>query len=640
MARLLLAMACMALALGRAPAVAQESTCPEGFRDWVAACAASSGVAMAAGPCADGVAVVDASSVGAAIQIELTAQPERPSFVRVGAVGLSPIGSFEDWSAVDPDIRREFDAVRACVATGPPDLIEATGATTSPDGSAHDDITWRIALALAALIAWCAMMLASARTTSRRLDGIGVALAASIVRRIVIAPAFFHQNGHGPGWVDHALCMSSSYGPGYASVLHLPARAAGVGAERGAFLAQEVLAALAVAAVYAIARGLAASRLVALAIALAFAIDPLVMRLARSESYFAVALALITLALASLLAPGLRARARDPRLWAHVGLAAVLLSMAATVHPVAWVPVACAPSVLLLRAATRRERWSTMLGGLVLVGLVGCVLALSPALAVLHGSLGRQWGDQTPQASHLATLVFVLALPWTALLLPRRIATWVAPCLVIVMTLVADQRTNLFGQGSTIAPAEAWRLLFRVTALVAAIALVARVQSVARRRSRRVPALAALAIVVFGVGRAAATFQSATTLPTDALELQHFAPLLQALPEGSRLHYLSRVGRMCQELPLYPSCGPMRVLVANDRADQPPRPIGPGEYWFRSATCSTTEGRPVCDAIERRLVLRAVDEVTLPARTSLPYLPYDEGEIVSGLYHVEALRDR
>ena len=628
---------CFAAMTSSSTAFAQEDAeCPDDFRRWVTDCAARSDVMLAGSRCADGVAVVGASADGASVEIELSTVGPRASFVRVGNVGLSPIGDFDDWSRVSPGMRRGLDAVRACVAAQAPDL-SGVGAPRRL-GAELSGATWRTFLALAALVAWLALALASARRA--HLDAaiaVTLSIGVAVARRFVVDAAFFHQNGHGAEWVEQALCGATGYGPGYASVFQATARAAGRAAERGVFATQEMLAAIAVAAIYVIARRLAAPRPVAVALTLAVGIDPLLARLARSESYFALSLWLLTMALAALALRGRRTRA--PRFWLAVALAAVLLSIAVTVHPVAWVPVACAPAVLVLGKGRRSERWIATFGALVVVVVVGCALSLGPVLDVMYGSLGRQWGGQAPRGASALALVACLSVPWACSLAPRRLAVWLAPCGVMAATIAADRMTNLFGPESTMVPADAWRLLFRVTALVAATAIVVRLTSRARRPFVHAPVIAAIAIAVLGIVHAAWTFENATTLPTDALETQRLATELQSLPANARLHYLEGSDRMHQRLPLYPACGVTRIRVVGESLRHPPRPIMAGDYWLRAATCSTADGRPYCDEIERHLVLRAIDVAHLPARPSLPYLPYDADDVVSGLYHVEALRD-
>src|SRR3989475_12634373 len=172
--------------------------------------------------------------------------------------------------------------------------------------------------------------------------------------------------------------------------------------------------------------------------------------------------------IAALFATGPGARVGDRRTWGNAALAGLLLATAVTVHPVAWIPAAFAPAVLLLRTGHRRERIIASLGAIALVAAVGAAVALPSVRAVLHGQLGAQWGQTSPQGARLVRVGTLLAAPWIALLaLPRRLAPWVLPVSLVVGAVTLDRMTNLFGVDSHIAPARAWRCVFVATPLAA-----------------------------------------------------------------------------------------------------------------------------------------------------------------------------
>jgi len=233
----------------------------------------------------------------------------------------------------------------------------------------------------------------------------------------------------------------------------------------------------------------------------------------------------------------------------------------------------------------------------------------------------------------------LLAAPWiVALALPRRLAPWILPVVLVAGALTLDRMTNLFGVDSDIAPARAWRLLFGATVLAGLLTWLARLGRLAEQRSRRAPVLLAILVGAVGVTHAVTSFRAATRLPTDALEMTVFAPWLQSLPATGRVFHLGRSGEMMQELPIYTRCGFRGPEVFALDAKEPPRTMLPGDYWFHSATCSSNPGRNWCDAMEHQAVLRPLHVERFPARPSLPYLPYDAPEVVSALYHVEAIR--
>lgn len=609
--------------------------CDESFRAWVASCAAREGILLSEDHCADGVAVVAASSGGQSLRIEL-APARLSSAVRVGDIALAPIGDFPDWQHAPEPFRRSFDAVRACVAAGAPVLLPATQSVELVTCGVRCVLTW------VGLAVFVVFMIASAQPRSRWIDtvyALSAVAVAGIVRRLAIEPAFFHQNGHGAGWVLMAQCRPSTYGPGYPALFHPAAMWGGAHAEYAVFATQEILAAIAVGAVFALARNLGNARPVAWACAVAIAVEPLVGRLARSESYYATSLGLIGMALAALVATGPRARPRDTRLWAGAAIAGLLLAIAVTVHPVAWVPAAFAPAVLTLRTGHRSERIISVLGASAVIAVIGAAVALPAVIAVMQGGLGTQWGQSAPQGRRLMLVATLLAVPWiVGLSLPRRLVPWVLPALLVADALILDRETNLFGVDSHIAPAQAWRMLFGATAVAGLLVLLGRSGLLAKRRLRHAPIALASIVCVAGVAHAVKTFRTVTMLPTDALETAAFAARLQSLPATTRLFHLGRSGEMIQELPVYSRCGFAGPEVLSLDAKEPPRTMLPGDYWLHSATCSSALGRGWCAAMEAGVVLRPVHVERFPARPSLPYLAYDAPEVVSGLYRVEALR--
>jgi hypothetical protein len=608
---------------------------------WLLACSVETGVTMRTDYCANEVAVVAASADGEVVRVELNrANPQR-SFARADRLGVSPIGEFTDWSAAPAGVRRGFEAVQRCATERVPTWVETPEAAVVARYQSTPT-PWRSALAALTLLSWLVLVIRAAPRATRLPEiswGTGATVFVAALRRVTIEPGFFNQNAHGPGWVQMALCRPSDYGPGYASLFHGAASYAGVWAERGVFAAQECLAALAVGAVYVIARGAAVPRRVAFAVAIAVGIQPLLGRLARSESYFAASLWLLLLAVAALSVSGPRARVRDPRLIGGALIAGVLIAIAGTVHPVAWVPCAFAPVALMLRLGTRRQRLTVALLGTTIIGIVVAVVALPAMLDVMHGSLGRQWGSAGRNTSRMVAIVATMTTPWLATaLLPRRVAAWVFPAAILLMIPIADHFVNMFGSRSQLPPAEAWRMLFRVTSLAAAVPLIARVSSRARRFTRAPSVIAAL-IVLLGSVVCACTWREWTTLPTDALEARTFGPILRSLPPTRTVFFLGSSGMMADDLPLYQECTRGSAARASMTAGASPSRIAPGDYWFHAATCSTKIGRPYCDGIESHLVLRPLLITRLPARQSLEYLPYDRSEVVSALYHVEAIRE-
>lgn len=623
----------MTLLLPRS-SLAGAPACSPDFESWLATCSAQTGVAFSADRCVDGRALVQAHAEGDAVSIELRRSDGQPGFVQVSGFSLSPLGEYPDWRQAPRGARRGLDALSVCAAEH---TLDANA--MRPFIPPAKPAIWRMALALATLVAWLLFLLFCAPRRARHLDALLSVSAAVIIfafRHFAIAPAFFHQNGHGADWVAMALCQPSTYGPGYYTFFHHAALLGGLHAEQAVFFAQECFAALAVIAVYAVGRGVGLPRLAALAATLMVGIEPLLSRLARSESYYAIILWLLMMAAAALVAPGLRARRREPQLLIGAAIAGALLSLAMTVHPVAWVPAAFLPAVLLMRTGSRRHVLRSLLLSAAVLGAVVCVVALPEVIAILQGTLGKQWsGTVAPLAK--AKIVLVLGAPWVLFwLVPARLRAWVIPVLLLYAARRLEMETNML-HDVKIAPGEAWKMQFGVLFFAAALTLVARSAKALLSQRKHGVAFLSAAILAAGLVCAMTRWQRWTTLPTDAAELRVFGPLLQALPEGASVWDLRDAEQHRQELPLYRACtglGPRARHV--EVGSLPIIPVG--HYWFHSSICATPSGRATCDAIEQQLVLRPLHVETFHALPSLPYLPYDADEIVSGLYHVEAIR--
>ena len=88
---------------------------------------------------------------------------------------------------------------------------------------------------------------------------------------------------------------------------------------------------------------------------------------------------------------------------------------------------------------------------------------------------------------------------------------------------------------------------------------------------------------------------------------------------GCYVTHVSRAGLRVLHLPLYPP------LIAVD-----PLPNVPPDrclYYVRASICSTPEGRPACDALERRLTFVDMARATFPARPSFRKLDYDRPQV-------------
>lgn len=629
----------LALAVA-APAAAQP--CADAVTRWADACG-DAGAVVQARVCDGRVVVVDVRERGAVTAVELRAAGAG-AFVDVGPLGVSPVGEFPRFEDAPPATRRAFDRVVACVRADPSLPLDAVadGGVPVPDPRAPPlgrGPPWRLLLGLG-----LAVLVLARRARRMRERGlvarrpvllaaaglVGLGLATFVGRSLALPRAFFHQNGQGPLWVDHALCEPSRYGPGYAEVLGflLDGRA---DPARSLFATHALLGAAIPSLGWIVARAMGARPPTAWALAALLAVEPVLSRTAQSETYVTPITFCLFAAAAALLL-GARGRVR-PDGWFGLAVVAagLLVAQAARVHPVAWLPAATLPALVVAAPGPTRERLRAGLLALVGVGAVAA-LAAGPALAaVLSGDLGDRWlGFAGPGA-----LLAHAAAAWPALV-PAALLVWasadrgraaVRAGLFVAVVAVAASPGAL--GPSVVAVTEALARPFLPVTLGLLASLVA---SVARTPAHD-RALGAALLVVGGTVTALVG-PALTRLPTDALEQRWLAERLSELPDGATVAHLSRAGRRVLFVPIY-RCHPggPRSVPLEAPADALATLAGQ-RWWYRSSLCSTPEGRPACDALERTVTLEPVAEEVLPARPSLLGLPYDRDRVEVGLYRV------
>jgi hypothetical protein len=276
---------------------------------------------------------------GRPLRVEV-ARHRPEAFEHVGPLGLSPVGEFAEWGEAPEELRAAFEGVLACVRHDPslavPEgRLEPSG--DAPPPAPTPPVPWLLlgGLLLGALS--LGLGLRRSRPPRDRVLRVGLSLAALSVatyfaRALLSEPAFVHQNGQGPLWVSHALCVSSHYGPGYAEVFGW---VTALGGEPGSaiFLAQALFAALGPAFLWIAARSAGARASVAWAAATLLALEPTLARLAQSESYFGISATLLLLCAAILSAGAFRRRPLDPRFLLAVAAAGLLVAQTARIHP-------------------------------------------------------------------------------------------------------------------------------------------------------------------------------------------------------------------------------------------------------------------------------------------------------------------
>ena len=507
-------------------------------------------------------------------------------------------------------------------------------------------LPWRLLLG-GALLAWV-WWPRRKRPRSRVKVAVALGLSGAIVaaRWAVLTPTFFHQNGQGAIWIDAALRGMRPYGPGYSEMFDAVLGIAPAHPEYAIFLAQSTLAAAALCAAWGLARrsGVSseAASPVAAALAVGMAVNPTLGRIALSESYFATCLSLDLIAAWALTLGRWPRGGRDAKLRALAPTVAggMLLSLAVAVHPVSWLPSAMVPLVLLVGPGSYRRRLRRTVLAYAVVGAVVAVTALPGVLSVLHGELGQSWvGNRHGHSmmSFYPDKILRALSPWlgglVVLLATVRRPTRLLPRMLVCFAVVAvASMTDVVTPSGTRAVVS-WAFYAQHLPVILAV-FAAALSDLPRARAHAV-ALGVL-LALGGVALAARSYRSSVEMPTDARELTALLAWRDRLPAGASVTSLARAGRHVLAFPLYPSIDPRGRHLSELRVADGLMPTlrGTDTYWYHSSLCSTVEGRPYCNAIERGLSLEPVATAVFPAMWSLSHLPYDAARVPVGLYRV------
>ncbi len=619
-----------------------DPTCRAPVVEWAARCSAQQGITIASLQCPEErVALVDLRGEPE-LRVEMRYGASQ-GFRQVGQWALSPVGNFADWEQVDPRMREGFDKITACVrASGD---FGGGGAMRAPQRrlqqpntpTTGDSVPWLLLGALACALASLWPVRRSSRARRRVLLGGALALATLALRYLLFPGLFFHQNGQGPLWVSVLLSpQHHPYGPGFRAVFgwlrwcsHNP--------DQALFFVQGVLASLSVPCAAFVARRLGASRGLAFALAFAVAIDPMLGRLSRSESYYGVGASLLFLAIA-LLASSLTAlRVRSAGFLLPVLGAALILAQHELVHPIGWVASALCPAVLLLGPGHWRRRVLRTVVGTLIIGAVLAVAAVPSMLAVLRSAFGAQWTGgsqavggfrQVDAVLPYAAIIGVVAVGGT-----RSKLRSVLNVSVMVVALVALVGADAVGAASP--PRWVHLAYFRLYAPIMVVVAAAMLTGLPRNRQQVRAMAAAVALLALLVSWR--TWSSATRAPTDALEQQALLRWRSELPAG-QIMYLERVGQHVQMLPFYRGVvgvGLSPVLLrAGEFTEDFSRQSG-ARFYVHTSLCSTREGRATCQRVEQRYQMTRLHEVVLPATPSMTYLSYDAPRVRVALYRVD-----
>ncbi len=618
---------------------AEGGACADAFAEWTRSCSKQAGLEVSARHCLPNGVVVSLAKRGQPLlDVEIDGAGTR-GFRRVAGLALSPVGELGDWAKVSRERRDALDALAKCVQadpalpglTPPPAAPQANDAARAPPPPAP--LPWR---AIAGVAIGVALAVRALRRRPRTALALALASAASFALRWRALPhGYFHQNGHGPDWMRTALLGGSlsDYGPGYAEMFGLAARA-GTTPEHGVYLEQALLAALAAPCAFVVARRVGARASIATALALCVAVDPLLLRTSVSESYFATGTSLLFVAAALLACGAARARWHTPHFVLAVTGAGLLVAQVARIHPLLWVGAACLPVVVVVGPGRWRARLvlagATALG----VGVVTAAFAGSTLREVLRGELGRAWipvarGHLVPALVAAGAALLALAV---LRFVPPRARRLVVPLACLALVLGVARASDVLGAPNPAVGAAQARVFWP-----AAIACVASLLGRAATPSRRARWLGA-AVAALGIVFVASSYKAMTTRPTDALEADFATEWRASLPAHARVLYLARAHKRIVSLPLFESSGAGIDAVPLSLAAPPPDPraLGDHVYYYRSSLCSSTEGAAFCDALERVAPLERVVVRRLPARPSMRWDRdgYDSDAVMVALYRV------
>lgn len=588
-------------------------------------------VARAGAECGDAVEPVSCRAGGAALRLQPAgvppvdidvAEPPGDAFFHAGRLRVSPMLDVPDYAQVPAAQREAIARLVRWLSAHESEVTFVEHATPLARFGAAWLGPWLLLSALG--VAGAAAWLDRGRIARREWGSVAVVFAVALGLRLALGVwGPLRVNGFGPLWITGAAldrAVLSAYGPGYAEVFGTVARFAPRAPDTAIFIANAVLSASLAAFVFALARAFGGSSRAALLSATVLAVDAASIRVAASESYFVViealtaAAALATAAALRRFAAGARV---SPTLWG--ACAALLCAQAARVHPCAWVPISLVPLAALAADAPGVRARGRILALLLAAAIVAAAVLLTSGkvlVLVVHDTLA--WRPRS-FARELAVAVLLTA-PLALFVRPRRI---VLPAAAWLLALAATR--GVYGQSPD------WQSSY--DRLFAAIPLIAVCTCIPDRWLR-----ARAGLAVSGVGLLALLAFAVRDLrrrTTDQLEYSWLRPHLDALAPGCRVTWVGRAGSRVLALAEYRVAatpgGPRPMRQVYSAADVPSGCV----RYYRSSLCSSVEGRPACDAVERSLKLAPLASTSFPALPSNLGLPYDRASVEVAWFEVE-----
>jgi hypothetical protein len=148
-------------------------------------------------------------------------------------------------------------------------------------------------------------------------------------------------------------------------------------------------------------------------------------------------------------------------------------------------------------------------------------------------------------------------------------------------------------------------------------------------------------LVALFVVRAPAALDGRTT---EHEEYGFTSAFFATMPRGCRVAYVAFAGRRNVFMPVYAAPEPLTPeehLRMDGRGPIEVHmvvPDGGCTFYVRDSLCTSVEGRPLCDQVERELMLEPVARASFPAVPSYDELPYDRPMVETVISRVVGFR--
>ncbi|MBK9267032.1 MAG: hypothetical protein IPM54_45555 [Polyangiaceae bacterium] len=638
----------------------QQSNCSDDTLAWVARADAAHPASVRAVQCFPAHVLLKLDMQGSGSLDVDVSHPAGQAFRRIGRLGVSPILEIDDFRKIPAPQQEAFETLCTWLAAHENEVLQSQAPRIPVLRRRLDPIQESVSIGnfwsstawagLAFLLVWMAARAArkAMNTMAGRRDVIVLTIlfVVALLLRLSLGPfGPHHVNGQGPQWILAASVDPArlfGYGPGYAEIFSFIKTIFTTYPDTAIFVGNAFFSALSAPLVFVLARKLGLDAHRALFAGALTTVDAVAIRFGATEAYFAPIMTLTLTAYVLFVSAAKRSRTNlrlESLVLATVG--ALVCAQAARIHPIAWGPVALGPLFVMathVAPTNFRASWNewvrrgarvaalAVLVVLVLVVTSGKVIA--SVAAGIHDHWDARAGGNTvglwllEHASIgllLLAVAFVLAKPRGPLV----------PAVASILALIATR--HAYGQSPI------WIASYdRLWSAAIVIALASMIPTSFARVRHVWLLLGAAAIAAF-----AASFSTIAERTTEQLEHAFFRHAFASLPNGCRVVHVPRVDRRIVLLPEYaihsPENAPLAV-VAVSSADEVRRlkRSEPCLRYARTSICTSTDGRPACEAVEHGLHLVPIAERDLPAKPSHVMSTYDRDVVNVGLFEVRS----